>query len=239
MNKDELKPYTRKEKILKEIITGETSNIKPYTREEKILQYAAENGFGSGGGNSDIISEYLNNKKQRYLTQSEYDSLPENEKSTKDIVYFITDYKGGSTAGVVAEPTLRKRMWLGLGSCDYQTGSEVTDDKKARSDFIEAKVEDGTIDFNYNGLWGIARCYDSSKQFIGTANATGGSLTGVGKPLEAGGLHDYGTYTLLANTAYVRLVLALDGSAKTATNNNNVSGYDIKFGDTVYNTVSY
>ena len=188
---------------------------------------------------NNITVEYLNGKKLRYISQSDYDSLSEEDKQKTDTVYLITDYTGGSTTPVVAQPTLRKRLWLALGSCDYQTGAEVVDDKKARTDFIEAKASDGTIDFNYNGLWGIARCYDSSKQFIATATATGGSLTGAGKPLEAGGLHDYGTLTLADNTAYVRIVFALDGSAKTTTSNNNVSGYDIKFGSTVYNTVSY
>ena len=178
-----------------------------------------------------VVTENLNGKKLRPKTQSEYDALSDEEKNKEDIIYLITDYTGNR---VVSEPTLSKRLLLALGSCDYQTGAEIVDDKKARTDYISVTAGE-TIDFDYNGLWGIARCYDSSKQFLLTAPATGGSSD----RLQPTGLHDYGTYTIPDNAAYVRLVFGLDSNASIATSNNNVSGYNIKFGDTIYNTISY
>ena len=197
----------------------------------KIIKNGIEYGGGNGGNSSEIINEYLNGKKQRFLTQAEYDDLTEVEKADTNTVYLITDYTGNR---VVSEPTLSKRLLLALGSCDYQTGAEVVDDKKARTDYISVTAGE-TIDFDYNGLWGIARCYDSSKQFLSTVPATGGSAE---RP-QPTGLHDYGTYTIPDNTAYVRLVFGLDSNASIVTSNNNVSGYNIKFGDTIYNTISY
>lgn len=43
INKKDLKTVTRKEELMKEYFTGDTSNVKPVTKEEKLWKYACEN----------------------------------------------------------------------------------------------------------------------------------------------------------------------------------------------------
>lgn len=189
-----------------------------------------------------VVTENLNGKKLIPKTQSEYDALSDSEKNREDIIYLITDYTGGGSGGSDQPqetlPALRTRLKLSIKkSIDSATGGVIDDTKKAcTDDFIEVTPA-SVLEFNYNGLWGVARGYREDKSFVSTINAINEDNDPMFSPVA---IHAQGKYTIPSSVKYIKIVLALNSYAGTDISQASlVAGYDIRVGNKIYNTVAY
>lgn len=105
-------------------------------------------------------------------------------------------YNGKTTTFTVTVSASEEiRLLVEQGGINYATGVEEDSNVKCRSDFIP--VSGSTTTINTWSIGHVVRCYDTSKNFIGTIE---GELA----------LKET-TWTLLSNTAYIRLVLNILG----------------------------
>ena len=187
-----------------------------------------------------VVTENLNGKKLIPKTQAEYDALSDFEKNKEDIIYLITDYTGGGGSEQPQEtlPVLRTRLKLSIKkSINSSTGEVIDDTKKScTDDFIEV-TPDSVLEFNYNGLWGVARGFTEDKNFVATINAINEDHNPMFSPID---IKAQGKYRIPANVKYIKLVLCINsGAAIEISNTSSVTGYDIQVGNKIYNTVAY
>ena len=101
-------------------------------------------------------------------------------------------YNGKTTTFTVSVSASEEiRLLVEQGGINYATGAEEDSANKCRTDFIP--VSGSTTTINTWSVGHVVRCYDTSKNFIGTIQ---GSVA-LGET----------TWTLLSNSAYIRLVL--------------------------------
>ena len=101
-------------------------------------------------------------------------------------------YNGKTTTFTVTVSAPEEiQLLVEQGGINYATGLEEDSNVKCRSDFIP--VSGSTTTINTWSVGHVVRCYDTSKNFIGT-------IQGEVALKET-------TWTLLSNTAYIRLVL--------------------------------
>ena len=143
-----------------------------------------------------------------------YDGLIHISEISQGFVKDINDYvKIGDTIYCqileVDEDNLQLKLSI-KKSVSSSTGEVIDDTKKScTDDFIEV-TPDSVLEFNYNGLWGVARGFTEDKNFVATINVYNDP-----SPTD---IRTQGKYTIPANVKYIKLVLALNGDDDSITN---------------------
>ena len=95
-----------------------------------------------------VISDYLGNKKLIYLTQTEYNSLTEEEKKDESVVYNITDAPSGSGTGLTSEQANQLATAYNHSQTTHVQASDIptkTSELENDSNFITSNYVDSAL----------------------------------------------------------------------------------------------